>query len=142
MKTLYSTTSARCTGFCRDIPSCLANVDNICKDAQNLLIMQQQTQHTFAVDLLLREFISNAIIHGHGMDKCKQVHITVKIGHKWIKLQIADKGPGFNWRIRCQSIPSENATSGRGLYIGTLYSQRMQFNRTGNQVTLWIRKHN
>lgn len=121
------------------ISSDLEEVDAVCKDARKLLECQDQTGHAFAVDLLLREFLNNAILHGHRSDIRKQVRV-VRVGRKWITLRIADEGPGFDWRTMKRVPPDEAATSGRGLAIGTQYAQRMRFNRAGNEVTLWIRK--
>jgi anti-sigma regulatory factor (Ser/Thr protein kinase) len=120
--------------------SCLTEVDDVCRESRNLLLQCRQNDHVFAVDLLLREFLNNAIIDGNCSDTCKSVQVTVQIGRKWIKLCISDEGSGFNWRYRRICLPDEEAISGRGLLIGTLYADRMQHNRKGNQVTLWIRK--
>ena len=122
------------------ISSDLAEVDAVCKDARKLLECQNQTRHAFAVDLLLREFLNNAILHGHRSDIRKQVRVAVRVGRKWIILRIVDEGPGFDWRTMKRAPADEAATSGRGLAIGAQYAQRMQFNRAGNQITLWIRK--
>ncbi len=126
--------------FCLTIPTDLTEVDTVCRGACKLLECQSQTGHAFTVELLLREFLNNAIIHGNASDAGKQVRVEVRVGKKWIVLRIADEGPGFDWRAMRRSPPDENATSGRGLAIGTHYAKRMRFNREGNQVTLWIRK--
>ena len=118
----------------------LAEVDAICRDARKLLESQGQSGHAFAVDLLLREFLNNAILHGNCSDARKRVQASVRVGRKWIVLWIADDGPGFDWRMRRRVLPDGAATSGRGLAIGAQYAQQMRFNRAGNQVTLWIRK--
>jgi serine/threonine-protein kinase RsbW len=120
--------------------SSLEEVDDVCRESRTLLESQGWIDHCFALDMLLREFLNNAILHGHRSDIGKQVQVKLRIGRKWIVVQVADEGPGFDWQSINLSHPSENATSGRGLLIGTWYSHRMRFNRSGNQVTLWIRK--
>lgn len=117
-----------------------SEVNAVCLEARKLLDRQGQTGHAFTVDLLLREFLNNAILHGNCSDVGKRVEVSVRIGRKWIELRIADEGPGFDWRGSSRVFPDADATSGRGLAIGAQYAQRMQFNRAGNQVSLWIRK--
>jgi serine/threonine-protein kinase RsbW len=124
----------------QSISSDLKEVDIVCKAARKHLERHNQAGQAFAVDLLLREFINNSIFHGNRLDVRKLVQIVVRVGRKWIMLRIADEGPGFNWRSMNKKPPNESEISGRGLVIGAQYAQRMQFNRMGNQVTLWIRK--
>lgn len=92
------------------------------------------------MELLLREFLNNAMIHGNGLDAHKQVQMSFRIGIKWMRIQIADEGPGFDWRKARRTPPDADAESGRGLAIAMIYAQRVRFNRPGNQVTIWIRK--
>ena len=122
------------------ISSCFGNVDAICMDVRAMLGKCGLARHVFAVNLLLREFINNAILHGNHLDADKRVFITVRIGLVWIVLKVADEGSGFDWRQRRLVPPASTDISGRGLAIGELYATRMRFNRTGNKVTLWIRK--
>jgi len=118
----------------------LGLVDAVCRDARSLLACHGQTECVFAVDLLLREFLNNAVVHGNGQDPAKQVEVTMQIGRDWIVLTVTDQGPGFDWRARRRAPPDEDATSGRGIAIGAQFAQRMKFNREGNQVMLWINK--
>jgi len=122
------------------IHSDVALVDPVCQDVQVLLERQGLAQHAFEVDLLLREFINNAIFHGNRRDVDKMVRILVRLGRNWIIIRVADEGSGFDWRTKMLARPEETDTSGRGLVIGAHYANRMQFNREGNQVTIWIRK--
>lgn len=122
------------------IPSHLSEVEDICRASCNLLKEHNLEDNAFAVDLLLREFINNAILHGNGSDAAKQVCVDVRVGRKWIALSITDEGTGFHWRILKRCIPEPSADSGRGLSIGMLYADRMTFNSTGNRVVLFVEK--
>ena len=126
--------------FNSTIISDLTKVDGVCREAKKLLESNGQEEHIFKVDLLLREFLNNAIIHGNCLNARKHVKVSVRIGRAWIVLWIADEGVGFDWRAKIMSPPDDSATSGRGLAIGAQYAERMQFNRAGNQVTFWIVK--
>ena len=122
------------------IPAVLSAVQPLCHQARTLLQDHGQHEHLFAVDLLLREFLNNAIVHGNGEDGCKPVQVTVRIGHKRILLSIIDSGTGFDWRRQLSHKALPSATSGRGLTIGQQYAQRMRFNRAGNSVILAVSK--
>jgi serine/threonine-protein kinase RsbW len=122
------------------IPSDLSEVDGVCREVRALLERQGVANRSFAVDLLLREFLNNAILHGNRSDTRKRVQAAVRVGRKWIVMWIADEGPGFDWRAKRLVPADDDAASGRGLAIGALYAQRLKYNRAGNQVTSWIWK--
>lgn len=121
-------------------PLSLADVASICRDARELLDRRGQGNRAFAVELLLREFLNNAIVHGNAEDPRKTVRGKVRVGTRWIVLEIADEGKGFDHRAMRRRPPDVAATSGRGLAIGKAYAERMRFNRRGNRVTLWVTK--
>ena len=130
----------RPAGLAWSIPSDLSRVDHICQETRTLLDAHQQTALAFVLDLLLREFLNNAIIHGNQKTPGKLVQAALRIGRKWVVLRIRDEGRGFNWRKASQRIPDETATSGRGLLIGRAYAGRMRYNQSGNEITLWLPK--
>lgn len=128
------------TGFVQEIPSILRKVDTVCSDADYILRNNGLECRSFDVCLLLREFLNNAIIHGNAAAQNRRVHVTMKIGRKWIVLQIADSGSGFHHRRIGRDPPSADSVSGRGLAIGAIYADRIQFNKHGNKVKLWVSK--
>ncbi len=127
-------------GFACEVASSLELVDGICASARDLLGRHGLERAQFDVDLLLREFIVNAMAHGNELDAKKKVMVDFRIGPKWIVVRIQDEGPGFRWRTLSRTPPEDASTSGRGLAIGALYAHRVRFNNAGNQVTLWISK--
>lgn len=93
----------------------------------------------FAVEILARECLNNAILHGNQGLPDGKVTFAMRIGKRAICLRVADEGPGFDWqRKRQDGLPAQNAVNGRGLLVASIYAQRIAFNRRGNQVTLWI----
>ena len=122
------------------IPSDLAQVEGVCRAARDLLEANGLADHVFAVDLLLREFLNNAILHGNRLDASKLVQVEVRVGRRVIVLSVADEGPGFDWRSRRCHKSGATDTSGRGLEIGRLYADRIRFNRAGNRVILVVGK--
>ncbi len=125
----------------RVIPSKIAEVDPLCLDIRAHLNNHGLTRARFAVELLAREWLGNAIIHGNGRESGRKVILDLLIGRKWIRLQIIDEGAGFNWRrAKRAPLPGDTAVKGRGFPISALYADRIAFNQPGNRVTLWLNK--
>jgi len=122
----------------RSLDSRLELVDPLCAEMLAFLSDRGVENMDFTVDLLLREFINNAIIHGNGLDPRKKVQVLLCLETDGLRLEVQDKGPGFDWASREKDVPPEEAVSGRGLAIGTLYAGRMEFNDSGNKVVLHI----
>jgi anti-sigma regulatory factor (Ser/Thr protein kinase) len=93
----------------------------------------------FDVDLLLREFLNNAVVHGNLSNPQKNVRVQLQLGFFWLKIVVEDEGKGFPWRKRLNFKPKPTETTGRGLIIGVQYSHRIRFNRQGNHVSLWLK---
>ena len=124
-----------------EISSCLSALDPLCEKIRRLMAEQGLEQMQFRVELVARECLNNAIIHGNGERADKSVIFGLCVGRKWVRLRVADQGAGFDWRkVGRRQQPDEKATSGRGLAMARAYSRRMMFNRQGNQITVWIRK--
>lgn len=134
------TGTSREKGFSRSVPSRMEEIDGVCTDARRLLAAAGLEIRQFDTDLLLREFMTNAIEHGNRLAAEKRVSVNFRIGPRWIVVRIADEGNGFPWRKRHWHPPGESETSGRGLAIGALYARRVRYNSAGNQVTIWISK--
>ncbi len=121
------------------IGSDLAQVEPVCRDARELLGKTGLSRHEFAVDLLLREFLNNAIVHGNREDPDKRVAYDFRVGPRLISIVIRDEGAGFRPRRDGFKLPDPAVPGGRGLAIGKAYADRLQYNRKGTEVRLWIR---
>jgi len=124
------------------LPSVITGIEDVCLNIKKILLGQGLPEHCFAVELLAREFLTNAMRHGNELDPRKRVYFSLHLGRKWIRMEITDEGKGFH-RQRYPHRPSADNTvtpGGRGLAIGTIYADRLRFNRAGNRVTLWINK--
>jgi serine/threonine-protein kinase RsbW len=126
--------------LCQTIPSRMPDVDSLCLKIRDLLCSNDLGEVCFGVELLARECLSNAVIHGNKSIADKSVKLSLSVGRQWICLQVNDEGEGFDWRKvrRNRSDPTE--TSGRGIELYALYAARMRFGRQGQQITLWISK--
>jgi len=140
MSRFHDTQTGGASILTRVIPSRLGEVDGFCREAKEMLASHGLHALFFRLDLLAREFINNAILHGNGSDEGKKVTVTMKISRKWLSLVITDEGPGFRWRMMRRKEAEETDTNGRGLSIGSLYADRMVFSGSGNKVTLWLKR--
>lgn len=122
------------------MPSRLAEVDAACLALRSFLESHHHTADAFVIELSTRECLNNAILHGNRRHPRKLVHLGVRLGPRWLRLQFSDEGPGFPWR-RHSPLPNPEATGGRGLAIIDRNADRVVFNRSGNQVTLWFARH-
>jgi len=126
-----------------EIPSRLREVDALCREVRTLLADHGLGGTSFPVELLAREWLNNAIIHGNERDEEKRVGFHMGVGRKWIWLQVIDEGPGFDWRkARRAPPPDDTSPSGRGLFISAQYAQKITFNQRGNRITVWLKKKN
>ena len=129
----------RDTDLCLTIPSCVAAIEPVCEQIRSLLARRHLADMEFAVEILARECLNNAILHGNCGKPNARVSFGMRVGRKQICLRVTDQGPGFDWRQAVRhGLPSETAVVGRGLMVASIYARRIAFNRQGNQVTLWI----
>jgi serine/threonine-protein kinase RsbW len=115
-------------------------VDAVCLELRSFLQAHGRAADAFAVELLAREALNNAVLHGNQSQPDKTARLDVRLGRRWLRLQITDEGPGFNWRAARRGLPEADTASGRGLLISDLYADRVAFNQRGNQITLWLDK--
>jgi serine/threonine-protein kinase RsbW len=108
----------------------------LCARARSWLEENGLEKDWFAVAMLLRESLNNAVIHGSRNDPALSVNCELMYGHRWISISVEDDGAGFDWaRLRKHRAGHED-TNGRGLEIYELYADTVVFNRKGNRVRL------
>lgn len=129
-----------CAGCHRwKIQSDLQNVDFVCQEARDLIEEAGLKNVVFITDLMLREFVNNAIIHGNRRNTEKCVQIFLKVKKYWLVIKVKDEGKGFNWREAIKKTPSVDDISGRGLFIARQYGVRITYNSVGNKVIVRIK---
>jgi serine/threonine-protein kinase RsbW len=118
-------------------PAAIENVELVCQMVtQRLDEYPLQKKDRFAVEILLRESLNNAVLHGCRQDPLLYFSCGLVISNQEIIIRVSDDGAGFDWRKKLKSPPNNSHESGRGLYIYALYANRIQYNDAGNQVTL------
>ena len=124
----------------RTIESRFDQVDIVCREIRRLYEEASFHSAAFMAELLARECLNNAIIHGHGGTVGKHVRLQLRGRLGRLCLRVTDEGPGFDWRTVHWEAPEGSVRPvGRGLPILASYAERIRFNRQGNQVTLWLR---
>ena len=92
-----------------------------------------------AVELALREALSNAVVHGNRLDARKLVHVRCrcKVG-EGISLIVSDQGQGFDPRTIPDPLTVENleADHGRGIHIMKLVMDEVSFEQRGTDVRM------
>jgi serine/threonine-protein kinase RsbW len=120
-------------------PATLADVDQVCEDAKVLLDNNGLGRSSFLVELLLREALNNAVIHGTGKNPDKFVRCRLSYSDEnCVILLVEDEGKGFDWHKHLSQDVNKSADSLRGLAMMKLYSKVMLFNEKGNRVELRI----
>jgi anti-sigma regulatory factor (Ser/Thr protein kinase) len=99
-------------------------------------VAMPQGVRRFGVELLLREALNNAVLHGSGCDPEKRVHLRLRMDRRRLVVAVSDEGPGFNWRARRCWQADPDAESGRGMGIYRNCANRVRFNDAGNGVTI------
>jgi serine/threonine-protein kinase RsbW len=90
-----------------------------------------------AVELALREALSNAVVHGNRLDTHKLVHVRCrcKVG-KGISITVSDQGQGFDPSAVPDPLSVDNleADHGRGIHIMKLLMDEVSFEQRGTEV--------
>jgi len=93
-----------------------------------------------AVELALREALSNAVVHGNRLDAHKLVHVRCrcKVG-KGISITISDQGQGFDASALPDPLSVDNleAEHGRGIHLMKLAMDEVSFEQRGAEVHMF-----
>ena len=115
----------------------LSEVDRICNEARDLLNAYSLGSNCkFAVELLLREALNNAVIHGSKNDPGKELKCEMEITPIEIILKVIDQGPGFNWPAALAMKQHSVTETGRGIAVFQSYATSFTFNQSGNCITI------
>ncbi len=115
----------------------LAEVDQICNELAIQLIAYDLGEHFFPIQMLARESLNNAVIHGSSQDASKKILFQLTLDQEQITIFVNDEGSGFDWESKfSEGLPESVQTNGRGLWVYRLFADRIVFNKTGNAVML------
>jgi anti-sigma regulatory factor (Ser/Thr protein kinase) len=90
----------------------------------------------FSGELLLRETLTNSVLHGCSGDPRKSILCSLRSKPGRLVIVIRDSGEGFDWRAAWGRRSDVSDLHGRGMEILRLYASSVRFNRAGNSVAL------
>lgn len=118
-------------------PATIKNVGLVCSAvAQELENYPLHKKDLFATELLLREALNNAVMHGCDQNPLLSFSCRLMISDQKVIIKVSDEGTGFDWRKKLEALPNNLDESGRGLSIFAIYANSMEFNESGNCITL------
>lgn len=120
-----------------NFPAQITEVDRVCEELSAWLMKTNLGKHVFAIQMLAREGLNNAVLHGSEHNIELNVHFHVQVRLDAVVLEISDEGKGFDWQnqMNQDEVPIDR-TSGRGLWIYRLFADSIEFNQSGNNVRL------
>jgi len=84
------------------------------------------------------EAVNNAIVHGNKKNESKWVEIEITYKKNILKICVSDEGTGFRPKDIPDPTRAENIEnlSGRGVFLMSKLADKIEFNETGNKVTM------
>jgi serine/threonine-protein kinase RsbW len=115
-----------------DMQRCLSGILAVMRDAGF------SAKEIFGARLALEEAMVNAIKHGHRNDTRKRVDIRYQVTEQQLLVEVRDQGPGFDPEALPDPLAPQNLErpGGRGVFLIRQYMSWVQFNESGNAVTL------
>ena len=113
------------------------------QEAESIILDQVKSQGFseeagFSIKLAMEEAVTNAIKHGNRFDRDKKVFIRWSCNPRSFTLSVRDEGHGFVPADVPDPTAPENLSLpyGRGLMLMRAYMDRVEYNDSGNEVTL------
>jgi len=119
-----------------ELPATLVAVEAFCVEFRRWRAVACADLDAFAAELLLREALTNAVVHGRAEGPRERISCVLRAKRGRLIISIRDGGQGFDWRAAWDRKADAWATGGRGLEILRRYASAVRFNPTGNSVTL------
>ncbi len=90
----------------------------------------------FPGELLLREALTNAAVHGSRGEPAMCIRCIVRLKPGRLLIAVCDDGVGFRWREVWGHTAAAWVPRGRGIEIFRHYASGVRFSARGNGVTL------
>jgi anti-sigma regulatory factor (Ser/Thr protein kinase) len=119
-----------------ELPSTLEAIERFCAEFEIWREGACPKVDAFAVELLLREALTNSVVHGCAGDPRKSICCVLRAKRDRLLIGVQDKGAGFDWRSAWDRKADPTDTHGRGIEIFRRYAEAVRFNSKGNSVTL------
>jgi anti-sigma regulatory factor (Ser/Thr protein kinase) len=119
-----------------ELPATLEAIERFCGEFKLWHAQTCVTPDLFSAELLLREALTNSVIHGCGQDPRKRVSCILRAKRDRLVIAIQDTGAGFDWRAVWDRRSEVSGIHGRGIEILRHYASAIRFNPKGNFVML------
>ena len=122
-----------------EIPSLTDNIRIVESFVDNAKDKYKLTDDLYGnIMIAVVEFVNNAIVHGNGLDKSKNVLLTAILSDEQVQFTIEDQGLGFNHDNLPDPTSPENIenTGGRGIFLMKHLADEVSFSREGRKVEL------
>jgi serine/threonine-protein kinase RsbW len=122
--------------FSAAVPANLRALEQFVTDFRLHFTSLLAQQDCFAVELLLREALTNAVVHAPQSSPSGRVHCRLRRKGRRLIIAVRDEGHGFDWRAARSHVAGVYDCSGRGLDIFRSYATRVRFNNRGNAIVI------
>jgi anti-anti-sigma factor len=119
-----------------ELPATLEAIERFCGDFRVWRAASCADLDLFVATLLLREVLTNALVHGCREDPRRHISLVLRVKPGRLVVAVRDEGEGFDWRAEWNRQADVADCTGRGMEILRLYADSVRFSRRGNQVTL------
>lgn len=119
-----------------ELPATLDAIEQFCREFHLWRRDACAGLNSFSAELLLREALTNSVLHGSAGDPRKRISCSLRAKRDRLIIAIRDQGRGFDWRAVWNRPADPTQTHGRGIGILRHYANRVRFSREGNSVTL------
>lgn len=106
-------------------------------EGSEAFLQHHGVHETSDLTLVLRELLSNAIVHGNGKQPGRTVICRIEhTGQGGFRITVEDEGEGFDF-LAVNTDPPEDPREipGRGYILIHAFSQKVEFNERGNRIT-------
>jgi serine/threonine-protein kinase RsbW len=119
----------------------MENIDLTGEKVKAFMNTPRLKPYSFAVRVVMREGLTNAVRHGNKNDKSRRVTFSLADNGNELEMVIEDQGNGFDW----QSILKKNegkeeifnkTDHGRGVPIMNHYVDKYWYNKSGTKLTI------
>lgn len=119
-----------------ELPATLEAVEQFCAEFRLWLAGACARLNSFSSELVLRESLTNAVLHGCSGNPGKQISCVLRVKPGRLLIAVQDQGEGFDWRTGWDRQTDPSETHGRGIEMMRRYANSVRFNRKGNSVVL------
>lgn len=131
-------TAAR-TELRAELPATLDAIDPFCAEFRRWRAVYCPGLEPFPVELLLREALTNSVVHGCRENLSERVTCVLRAKPGRLLIAVRSAGQGFDWHSVWDLTAEVSDTRGRGIEILRKYASAVRFNASGNSVTMMKR---